>query len=92
MKCSLSPLEIHWALPLGFPWGSGYISSYIPPLVTIQLQYIILKYVIWKLNSTILPSNVAYISQYTPKGIVNYINEGIISLMIHKSMNDILPI
>ena len=37
--------EIPWASPLGFlPWdfsGSGYIQSYIPPLVTIQIQYLL---------------------------------------------------
>ena len=35
MKFSLSPREIPQALPS----GSGYISLYIPPLVTIQIQY-----------------------------------------------------
>ena len=36
MKYSLSPWEIPRASPLGFP--KGYFSSYIPPLVTIQIQ------------------------------------------------------
>ena len=40
MKYSLSPGEIPWALPSGFPSGSTYISLYIPPLVTIQIQYL----------------------------------------------------
>ena len=40
VKYSLSPREIPWAPPSGFPSGSGYISLYIPPLVTIQTQYI----------------------------------------------------
>ena len=35
MKYSLNPREI----PRASPSGSGYISSYIPPLVTIQIQY-----------------------------------------------------
>ena len=39
MKYSLSPREISWALPSGFPMGSGYMSLYILPLVTIQIQY-----------------------------------------------------
>ena len=38
MKYSLSPQEIPWASPSGFPLGSGYISSNIPSLVTIQIQ------------------------------------------------------
>ena len=38
---SLSPWEIPWAPPSGFPSGSGYISQYIPPLVTIQIQLIV---------------------------------------------------
>ena len=37
--CSLSPREIPWAPPSGFPSVSGYISPYIPPLVIIQIQY-----------------------------------------------------
>ena len=37
------PKEIPQALPLGFPSGLGYISSYIPPLVTIQIQSSFLK-------------------------------------------------
>ena len=37
MKYSLSPREIPWALPSGFPSSSGYISSYIPPLVCVLL-------------------------------------------------------
>ena len=32
-RCSA---KIFWALPLGFPSGSGDILLYIPPLVTIQ--------------------------------------------------------
>ena len=40
MKYCLSPRKIPWALPLGYPMGSGCISSYIPPLVTIQIQYL----------------------------------------------------
>ena len=44
MKYSLSPQEIPQALPSGFPIGSGYISLYIPPLVTIQIQYIVFKF------------------------------------------------
>ena len=39
MKYSLSPQEIPWASPSGLPLGSGYISLYISPLVTIQIQY-----------------------------------------------------
>ena len=39
MKYCLSPQEIPRAPPLGFHSGSGNISSYTPPLVTIQLQY-----------------------------------------------------
>ena len=38
MKYCLSPQEIPRAPPSGFPLGSGNISLYIPPLVTIQLQ------------------------------------------------------
>ena len=34
--------KIPWASPLGFPSGSGYISLYIPPLLTIQIQYFVL--------------------------------------------------
>ena len=33
MKYSLNPQDIPLALPSGFPLGSGYISSYILPLV-----------------------------------------------------------
>ena len=57
MKYSLSPQKIPRDLPLGFPSGSGYISLYIPPLATIQIQYIILNSGILKLNSSVLPSN-----------------------------------
>ena len=39
MIYSLSPREIPWAQPSGFPSCSGYISPYIPPLVIIQIQY-----------------------------------------------------
>ena len=39
VKYSLSPQEIPRASPSGFALGSGYISQYIPPLVTIQIQY-----------------------------------------------------
>ena len=38
MKYRLSPREITLAPPSGFPSGSGDISSYTPPLVTIQLH------------------------------------------------------
>ena len=38
MKYRLSPREIPRAPPSGFPLGSGDISLYTPPLVTIQLQ------------------------------------------------------
>ena len=38
MKYRLSPLEIPQVLPSVFPLGSGDISLYTPPLVTIQLQ------------------------------------------------------
>ena len=37
-KYGLSPREIRRAAPSGFPSGSGDISSYTPPLVTIQLH------------------------------------------------------
>ena len=40
MKYSLSPQEIPWGSSLEFPLGSGYISSYIPPLVTIHIHYL----------------------------------------------------
>ena len=40
MKYRLSPLEIPQVLPSVFPLGSGDISLYTPPLVTIQLQFI----------------------------------------------------
>ena len=70
-------------------------------MATIQWQqcvntmlYIILKYGVYKLKSTVLPSSGGYILQYTPYGvyglIVNEINEGIISIFILK--NDILPV
>ena len=36
---SLSPWEIPWAPLSGFPSDLGYISLYIPPLITIQIQY-----------------------------------------------------
>ena len=39
MKYCLSPQEISWAPPSEFPSGSGNISLYTPPLVTIQLQF-----------------------------------------------------
>ena len=39
MKYCLSPWETPLAPPLGFPSGSGDISSYTPPLVTIHLLY-----------------------------------------------------
>ena len=35
---SLSPREIPWAPPSGFPSCSGYIARYIPPLVIIQIK------------------------------------------------------
>ena len=38
IKYILSPWEIPQAFRLGFPSGSGYISSYIPSLVTLQIQ------------------------------------------------------
>ena len=38
VKYRLSPCEIPRAPPSGFPSGSGYISQYIPPLVTVELQ------------------------------------------------------
>ena len=34
------PIIFPWAPPMGFPSGSGNISLYTSPLVTIQLQYI----------------------------------------------------
>ena len=45
MKYSLSPL----ASPLGFPSASGYNSLYMPPLITIQIQYAewIVQYAVW---------------------------------------------
>ena len=52
MKYSLSPREIPRAPPSGFPSGSGYISQYIPPLFTIQIQYYL---------TTILYSSLQYI-------------------------------
>ena len=39
VKYSLSPQEIPWATPSGFPSCSGYISPYIPPLIIIQIQW-----------------------------------------------------
>ena len=39
MKYSLSPWETPRASPLGFPSSLGYIPSYIPTLVTIQIHY-----------------------------------------------------
>ena len=36
MEYSLSPREIPWAKPEGFPKGPGYISLYFPTQVTIQ--------------------------------------------------------
>ena len=86
MKYSLSPREIPRAPPSGFPSGSGYISPYIPPLVTIQTQYIVLNIGMLNLNASVLPLSKGYISQYTPYGICglifNEVNELIISLMI----------
>ena len=38
MKYSLSPQEIPRLSPSGFLTGSGYISLYIPPLITIQIS------------------------------------------------------
>ena len=40
MKYSLSPGEIPLASPSGFPPGSGYISLFTPPLVTIHIHYV----------------------------------------------------
>ena len=40
MKYSLSQRGIPRASPSGFPLGSGYISSYIAPLVKIHVQYV----------------------------------------------------
>ena len=40
MKYRLKPREIPRGEPGGFPEGLGDISSYTPPLVTIQLQCI----------------------------------------------------
>ena len=39
MKYSQSPRKIPQASPSGFPLGSGCIVLYIPPLVTIYIQY-----------------------------------------------------
>ena len=44
MKYSLSPWEIPQASPPGFPSVSSYILSYIPPLVTIPIQYSTVQY------------------------------------------------
>ena len=55
VKYSLSPQEIPWAPPSGFPSCSGYISPYIPPLVIIQIQYLDwFKSIAWKV---FLPPN-----------------------------------
>ena len=40
-KYSLSPWKISCAPPSGLPLKSGYISQYIPSLVTIQIQSIL---------------------------------------------------
>ena len=40
MNYSVSLQKIPRASPSGFPLDSGYISLYIPPLVTIQIQYV----------------------------------------------------
>ena len=42
-KHSLSTWKVTQAPPSGFPLSSDYISPYIPPLVTIQIHYIICK-------------------------------------------------
>ena len=65
--------EIPWALPLGFPSSSGYSSLYIPLLVIIQIQYIILNNGILILNSLVLPLSEGFISQYTFLGVYGII-------------------
>ena len=62
VKYSLSPWEIPWAPPLGFPSCSGYISLYIPPLVIIRIQ-IIIKNGIMRFNSFNITFKQGYISQ-----------------------------
>ena len=65
--------EIPWALPSGFTSSSGYSSLYIPLLVIIQIQYIILNNGILKLNSSVLPLSEGFISQNTFLGVYGII-------------------
>ena len=69
MKYSLSPREGPQALPSGFPSGSGYTSLYIPPILTIQIQYIIVKSGILEINSFNIALWAKCISQYTESSI-----------------------
>ena len=39
VQYGLSPQDFPQAAPSGNPWGSGHISSYIPHLVLIRIQY-----------------------------------------------------
>ena len=59
MKYSLSPREIPRASHLGFPSCTGYISSHIPPLVAIQIQYCSFR----KDNNGILNENVCILTR-----------------------------
>ena len=55
MKYSIRPQEIPRASPSDFPSRSGYISLYIPLLVTIQIQY------------EVIILNIPYVSLWDPE-------------------------
>ena len=47
MKYSLSPQEIPWApSALQMSLGSGYISSYVPPIVIVQIEYTLAHFLV----------------------------------------------
>ena len=70
----------------GITQAEGYIWQYIPPLVLIRIQYIIIKVGILRFSLPIQAASKGYISQYTPQGvyglIVNENNEVNVSLLI----------
>ena len=66
VKYSLSPREIPLEPPSGFPSCSGYTSPYIPPLVKIQIQYVISNNRILTFYSLSITSSLrVYVAKYS---------------------------
>ena len=74
MKYCLSPKEIPRAEPEGFPKGSGNISLYTPPLVTIQLQSIdrLSKNKAYHINFRISKCVILFVSIFVRGQIIRY--------------------